>query len=357
MQLNTILQEAVKKRATDIFVTSAVAPAFRINSEIVPSESKALSTEDFETLVKDLYSNNAKRSMKKLSETGDDDFSFSMQGIGRFRVNVSMQKGEIGIIIRVLPTFLPKYEDINIPESIMKIALQKNGMVLVTGAVGSGKTTTLACIIDKINSERAKHVITIEDPIEFIHQNKKSIITQREIGLDTEDYESGLKVALRQAPDVILAGEMRDAKTMEVAMSAAETGQLFFSTLHTASAVGAVDRIINSFNANEQPQVRFQLSMILRAIISQKLIPSVNGELKPAFEVLVTTPAVRHMIREGKTHQIYSTIFSSRQMGMQTMDSSIFSLYTEGKISSENAIFYSTYPEEMACKVGETEIT
>ena len=351
MHLNKILQNAVQKKATDIFIMSGLALAFRINTEIAYTEGKPLNPIEVEKLVGELYSNTIKKNVGELRKIGDDNFSFTIHNMGWFRANVALHKGVLGAVIRVLPSFVPQYKEINIPENIMQTTLPQKGLALVVGAAGSGKTTTLACIIDKINSESAKHIITIEDPIEHLHEHKKSIVTQREIGVDIDSYENGIKAALRQSPDVILIGEMRSAETMSVAMSAAETGQLVFSTLHTSSAASAVDRIINSFSADKQQQVRFQLSMVLQAVISQQLIPGINEEVVPAFEVLLVTPAVRHMIRDGKTHQIDSIIFSGRRSGMQTMDSNILSLYEEGKISLDNAIQYSSNPNEIIQKI------
>ena len=351
MGIIDLLQSAVQQGAADIFLISNFEPAFRIQSEIIRIGANVLKPEQVEVLICEIYKLAKGRSMEKLLQTGDDDFSFSVPGLGRFRTNAAVQRGTLTVVIRVVSFTVPNYKELNIPQKVMELASLVKGLVLIAGAAGNGKTTSLACLIDKINSERACHIVTMEDPIEYLHRHKKSIVTQREIGVDTENYASGLRAALRQSPDVILIGEMRDFETMDIAMSAAESGQLVFSTLHTTGTANTIDRIVDSFPENRQQQIRLQLSMVLQAVVSQQLIPGKNGELFPVFEILLATPAVRNMIREAKTHQMDSVIFSGSKIGMQSMDTAIFELYREKKISAENAVMYSLHPDEMQQKI------
>jgi twitching motility protein PilT len=290
--------------------------------------------------------------MERLLADGDDDFSFSVPGVGRFRANTFRQRGSLAAVVRVVMFDLPDPSSLDIPEVVMQLGDFTKGLVLITGPAGSGKSTTLACLVDKINATRADHIITMEDPIEYIHRHKRSIVTQREINSDTQNYASALRAVLRQSPDVILVGEMRDAETIEIAVTAAETGQLVLSTLHTTGAANTVDRILDIFPPNQQHQIRIQLSMVLRAVVSQQLIPSVDGGLVPAFEVMLLTPAIRNMIRESKVHQIDTAIFAGAAMGMTTMDQSIFKLYQAGRIPTDAALQYSVNLEEMKRKLG-----
>ena len=287
--------------------------------------------------------------MTALHEHGDDDFAFAIQGVSRFRVSAYKQRGALSAVIRVITFQLPDYTDLGIPPYIINSTASGSGMILITGPAGSGKSTTLTCMIDKINSERPGHIVTIEDPIEFLHKHKKSIISQREIGIDTESYSDALRAALRQSPNVILLGEMRDNETMSIAMTAAETGQLVLSTLHTVGAANTVDRIIDGFPTNQQQQIRMQLSMVLKAVISQQLLPDTNGTLYPVFEVMVVNNAIRTMIRENKTHQIETVMQTTP--GMQTMDSAVFKLFSEGIISEETAVEYASSPAMMSKKI------
>ncbi|MDL2254506.1 PilT/PilU family type 4a pilus ATPase, partial [Ruminococcaceae bacterium OttesenSCG-928-I18] len=291
------------------------------------------------------------RPIEKLLAEGDDDFSFSVPGVGRFRANTFRQRGSLAAVVRVVLFDLPDPSSLSIPEVVMSLGDFTKGLVLITGPAGSGKSTTLACLVDKINSTRADHIITMEDPIEYIHKHKQSIVTQREINGDTKDYASALRAVLRQSPDVILVGEMRDAETIEIAVTAAETGQLVLSTLHTTGAANTVDRILDIFPPTQQHQIRIQLSMVLRAVVSQQLIPSVDGKLIPVFEIMLLTPAIRNMIRESKVHQIDSAIFAGASMGMITMDQSILNLYKQGRITADTALQYSVNLEEMKKRV------
>ena len=277
------------------------------------------------------------------------DFSFSIKGTGRFRANIYHQRGSFSAVLRCVPFELPDAEKLRIPESVMELTENKSGIVLVTGAAGNGKSTTLSCMIEKINSTRSGHIITIEDPIEFLYKHEKCIVSQREIGIDTESYVDALRAALRQAPNVILVGEMRDFETINIAMTAAETGQLVLSTLHTNGAANTIDRIIDVFPTNQQHQIRIQLSMVLRAVVTQQLVPSVSGELVPAFEIMKVNSAVKTMIREQKTHQI-DTVLQS-EPDMQTMDSALMKLFTDGVISAETAVEYAFNQDIMAKRV------
>ena len=289
--------------------------------------------------------------MEKLLTQGDDDFSFAIPTLSRFRVSAYKQRGSLAAVVRVIALELPIYTNLNIPESVMSIADFNNGLVLVTGPAASGKSTTLSCVIDRVNKTKSFHIVTLEDPIEYLHKHKKSIVTQREISLDTTSYVVALMAALRQSPDVILLGEMRDGDTISTAVTAAETGHFVISTLHTIGASNTIDRIIDAFPENQQSQIRIQLSMVLRAIVSQQLIPAIGGGLVPAFEIMFVNSAIRNMIRESKIHQIDNTIFSSGGENMTSMDTSIYNLYEDKKITAENAINYSTNKKMMEKKI------
>lgn len=284
----------------------------------------------------------------------DDDFSFSLSGIGRFRVNMFRQRGSIAAVVRVISFGLPTAEEAHIPPEVMQVANMKKGIVLVTGAAGSGKSTTLACIINQINHSRSGHILTLEDPVEYIHRHGQCIISQREIHIDCPSYVAALRSALRESPDVILLGEMRDRETMEVAMTAAETGQLLLSSLHTTGAANTIDRIIDAFPPNQQSQIRLQLSMVLQAVISQQLVPGVDGQSIPVFEIMYTTMAIRNMIRESKTHLLESAIASGGAMGMRTMDMALTELVTQGKITKETALTHCVNYETMKKRLGMT---
>jgi twitching motility protein PilT len=286
-----------------------------------------------------------------LLDSGDDDFSFSVKNLSRFRVNTYKQRGSLAAIVRVISFELPVYTELNIPENVMSIADFNNGFVLVTGPAASGKSTTLACIVDAVNSTRDGHIITLEDPIEYLHKHKKSVVSQREVPMDTPSYVVALMAALRQSPDMILIGEMRDSDTIRTAVTAAETGHFVISTLHTIGAANTIDRIIDAFPEQQQQQIRVQLSMVLRAVVSQQLIPTVDGKVVPAFEVMFINSAIRNMIRESKIHQIDSAIFSSGDENMISMDTSIYNLYKGGRITAENALLYSINKELMQKKI------
>ena len=350
MEIVNLLKDAVEKHASDIFIVAGRPVVYKINDNFVPRDNVMLLPPNTSEIVKNLYENAEDRDISKAS-MGDDDFSLTLPGISRFRVNVFKQRGSLAAVVRVIRFELPNPEDLSIPKVVMNLANRRKGLVLVTGTAGSGKSTTLACLVDQINKTRSEHIITLEDPLEYLHRHNRSIISQREVLTDTESYIKAIRASLRQAPDVILLGEMRDHETISVAMTAAETGHLVFSTLHTVGAAHTIDRVIDAFPANQQTQIRIQLSMILQAVVSQQLVPTVDYKVAPAFEIMVVNSAIRNMIREAKIHQIESVIHSSAVEGMITMDASLLGLLKRGIINQKTAIEFSSNPEQMAKKV------
>ena len=348
IKLLSILQDALREGASDVFIVSGTAIGYRISGKIVRINDEILTPEDTKYLISQIFEF-AGYDIGNADDNMEYDFSFSIAGIGRFRTNVYKQRGSYAAVLRNVMYDIPDYRYLHIPEEIMKLSDIKKGIVLITGSAGSGKYTTLTCMIDRINERRQGHIITIEDPIEFLHKHKNCIISQREINIDTANYVQSLRAALRQSPDVILLGEMRDYETMQVAMTAAETGEFILSTLHTIGAANTIDRIIDVFPSSQHHQIRVQLSMVLQAVVSQQLIPTKTGGLIPAFEIMKVNNAIRTMIREQKTHQIDTIIQSSEDM--QTMDSDILRLYKEGIIDAENAINYSTNSEVMRKRI------
>jgi twitching motility protein PilT len=349
LNIKQILAEAVKNQAADIFIVAGKALSYRSNGHIICIGEKLLPS-DTKQLIREIYSLSS-RDISIFENNLDDDFSFSLSQIGRFRVNAFMQRGSMAAVLKVVLFQIPDLSKLRIPQQVIELHQKTKGFILVTGPAGSGKSTTLACLIDRINKTRQAHIITLEDPLEFIHKHDKSIVSQREIYIDTPSYEKGLRAALREAPNVILLGEARDLETISIALSAAETGQLVFSTLHTLGAANTINRIIDVFPSNQQKQVRIQLSMVLQAVISQQLLPSTQGTLVPAFEIMLCNNAIRNLIRESKTHQINSVIYSSLDQGMISMDTSLFNLYEEGLISAENALIHSINYEAMKKKL------
>lgn len=345
-----ILQQAVERNAADIFMIPGMPLSLKINGDILPMNDKKIFPVEMDQLIKELYTIAGDRELKKV-ECGDDDFSFSVPGLARFRASVMKQRGSLAAIIRVVRFELPNPKLLGIPDSVLEISNLRKGLVLVTGAAGSGKSTTLSCIIDKINHERSDHIITLEDPIEYLHRHNLSVVTQREIGQDTESYVTGLRAALRQAPDVILLGEMRDYETIRIALTAAETGHLVISTLHTVGAANTIDRIVDVFPANAQQQIRVQLSTVLQAVVSQQLLPTTDGKLTPAFEIMFLNNAIRNMIRENKIHQIDNVISMSMSEGMVSMNNSLLALLRAGVIDKETCISNSPDPEQMRMRL------
>ena len=338
MELQEILEYAAQHDASDILIIAGMPVSFKIGGKLERLGDK-LYPEHTSALTKSLYSL-AGRDIVSLIERGDDDFSFSLPGICRFRANALRQRGSLGLVIRVISFGLPDASSLHSPQEVMDFASKRHGLVLVTGPAGSGKTTTLACMVDAINSTREAHIITIEDPIEYLHSHKKSVVIQRELYTDTQSYHVALRAALREVPDIILLGEMRDAETISAAVTAAETGHLVISTLHTIGAANTVDRIVDTFPPQQQQPVRTQLAMVLEGVVSQKLMPSVDNGQVPAFEIMKSNSAIRTMIRESKSYQLSNAISSSASEGMMTMDQSILKLFREGKITEETALRY-----------------
>ena len=347
MEVEEILAQAMGHGASDILLIAGMPVAYKCNGVILREETDRLLPETSYKLIESIYKLAGDRSMDTLLELGDDDFSFSLPQLSRFRVNTFRQRGSLAAVIRIVSFDMPSHEKLGIPGTVMNFANFTKGMVLVTGPAGSGKSTTLACLIDAINHERSDHIITIEDPIEFLHRHDKSVVSQRELSSDTSSYEAALRAVLRQAPDVILLGEMRDYETIKTAITAAETGHLLISTLHTTGAANTVDRIIDSFPPAQQQQIRIQLSMVLQGVVSQQLVPLIGGGVIPAFEIMVANNAIRNLIRESKAHQIDSVIFSSAAEGMISMDSYLFNLVKEGKITDETAIAFSANSDQL----------
>jgi pilus retraction protein PilT len=347
LDLDALLRDAVLSHASDIFVISGLPISLKIDGVILPRSSDKVNPNSAREVISGIY-NLAERDINRLLETGDDDFSVSVSGLSRFRVCAYKQRGSLAAVIRVVNFKIPDYRELGISEEVISVARRyTKGLVLVTGPAGGGKSTTLACMIDEINRTRTGHIITLEDPIEFFHRNIGCVVSQREVKNDTADYVTALRASLRQSPDIILLGEMRDFETIKTAITAAETGHLIISTLHTIGAVNTVDRIIDVFTPSQQQQIRVQLSMLLGSVISQQLIPGVSGGLVPAFEIMHVNGAIRNMIRESKTHQIDSVIYSSVKEGMLTMDTSLLELYKSNKISRENALKYAMAPETL----------
>ena len=340
------LKIAVEHEASDVFFVAGKAVCEKREGRIAPMNEVRLMPADTEKMITQMYET-AQRSMNNFLSHGDDDFSFAVPGLARFRVNTYYQRGSMAAVIRLVSFDIPDWKQLQIPEEVMALAEQTSGMILVTGTAGSGKTTTQACIIDRINRTRDCHIVTLEDPIEYLHRHQKSIVSQREVTIDTKDYLSALRACVRQAPDVILLGEMRDAETMHTAMAAAETGHMVIATLHTKGAVNAIDRIIDMFPAAQQPQMRVQLATVLKTVVSQQLLPDTAGGMIPACEIMHMSSAIRSMIRDNKNHQIDNAIATSGKEGMISMDQTILKLYQEGEITKETALLYADKPDQI----------
>ncbi len=350
MEFIPMLKDAVEKQASDIFIVSGIPVSYKLNGTIKPQNEEIILPEISEQLLTEAY-RIADRDISRLRTNGDDDFSISIKGLSRFRINAYKQRGSLAAVIRLVAFDVPDPKEMSIPEGVMCVAEKTKGLVLVTGPAGGGKSTTLACIIDKINRTRNNHIITLEEPIEYLHKNNKSIISQREIHADTEGYVTALRASLRQSPDVILVGEMRDFETIKTAMTAAETGHLIISTLHSVGSANTIDRIIDVFPPNQQQQIRVQLSQLLQTVISQQLIPTVDGKLIPAFEIMHCNSAIRNMIRESKIHQIDNAINSFSSEGMISMDNYLINLQKKGIISYETVIKFSLNSESVERKI------
>ena len=353
-QLLDYLKQAVGDKASDLFIVAGSPVCEKLDKQMVPLSNDRALPQDTEAMVTELYQL-AKRPMDAYVREGDDDFSFSVGGVARFRVNTYRQRGSMAAVVRVVAFGIPNWEEMHIPPQVVELSELTHGMILVTGTAGSGKSTTQACVIDQINRKYSRHIITLEDPIEYLHRNEKSIVSQREIAIDTEDYLSALRSCLRQAPDVILLGEMRDKETIHTAMTAAETGHLLIATLHTKGAVNTVDRIVDAFPSEQQEQIRAQLSMVLRTVVSQQLLPDQNGGMVPAYEIMHVNSAIRSLIRDNKSHQIDNVISSSGGEGMVSMDQSILALFKSGHISAQTAMEYSDNPDQLRRRLGNAQ--
>ena len=347
--MDSLLEIARDVGASDVHITVGLPPKMRVNGTIEDIIPHVLTSHDTQTLVLSIMN---ERQVATLKRDGEADFSYSTEALGRFRCNVFRQKNSFAAVLRLINTVIPAPEKLGLPWSVMDLAKRKRGLVLVTGPTGSGKSTTLASLINMINENRKEHIITLEDPIEYLHQHKNSIVNQREIGFDTLSFANGIRAALREDPDVILVGEMRDQETIGAAITAAETGHLVFSTLHTIGAAATIDRVIDVFPPHQQQQIRVQLANVLISVISQSLIPTRDGKGRvAAFEIMHTTPAIQNLIRENKTHQISSSIQTSKNMGMITMDDAIFDLYHDLKISADTALEFAQEPEVLKRKL------
>lgn len=336
MNFIQLAEETVKQNASDLHITVGVPPILRINGEMHPMKLPVLKPDDTAALVKQVLN---QEQLKILNGKGDIDISLSIPGLGRFRVNAFKQRGSYGMALRAVALRIPTMEELGLPSIVKELARKPRGLILVTGPTGSGKSTTLATMIDQINRERNCHILTLEDPIEYLHKHNKSIVNQREIGHDSLNFSNALRASLRQDPDVILVGEMRDLETMGIALTAAETGHLVLSTLHTLGAAKTIDRVIDVFPPYQQQQIRIQFASVIEGIISQQLLTKAdNSGRVAAFEVMVATPAIRNLIREGKTHQIQTNIQTGMKFGMQSMDNSLLELYKKGVINQETVL-------------------
>ncbi|MCA0384404.1 MAG: PilT/PilU family type 4a pilus ATPase [Firmicutes bacterium] len=351
--LEELLEIAIKEDASDLFITVGVPPTMKVHGQLIPIGEKKMLPDDTQVLVKQLF--RKQEHYTEFLDKGEKDFSFSLSSVGRFRVDAYTQRGSHAAAIRVLKFDKLDINKLRIPDTILNFRKKTKGLVLITGPTGSGKSTTLSCLIDLINKERACHILTLEDPIEYIHRHDKSIVDQREIGIDTRSYADGLRSALRQAPDVILIGEMRDFETISIALTAAETGHLVLSTLHTVGAAKTIDRIIDVFPPNQQQQVRIQLSTVLQGVISQQLIPSEKLGRVPAFEIMSMNHAIRNMIRDGKIPQIEAAIHSGKSVGMVSMDASLAELYDQSLITKDDALLHCINYDTIKRYLGETE--
>jgi len=347
MNLHEILNEMVERHASDLHITAGAPPTLRVHGHVSPIGDTPLTQAETKSLA---YSVLTDAQRQKFEEDKELDLSFGMKGLSRFRANVYMQRGAVGIAIRAIPYTIHSFEELGLPKVVSELCEKPKGLVLVTGPTGSGKSTTLATMIDKINSERQEHIVTIEDPIEFVHQHKSCIVNQREVHSDTRSFPEALKRILRQDPDKVLIGEMRDQETIQAALTVAETGHLTFATLHTNSCVETINRIVDVFPAHQQPQVRAQLSFVLEGVLCQALLPLSNGQGRVlALEIMIPNPAIRNLIREDKIHQIYSAIQTGQAAsGMQTMNQSLLTLYLKRHITLEEAMRRSPIPDELS---------
>jgi twitching motility protein PilT len=335
VHLDDILRCAMERKASDIHLTVGLPPMARLDGEMAPLPFSVLQGADTRRIIYDVLSD---ENVQKYEQTHELDFGYGVSGLGRFRFNVYMQRGSVAGALRAIPTKIPSFDQLGLPNVIRDISKRASGLILVTGPTGSGKSTTIASMIDDINNQRTSHIVTIEDPIEYLHPHRKCMVNQRELHSDTYSFHNALRAVLREDPDIILVGELRDLETIEAALTLAETGHLVFGTLHTRNAPSTIDRIIDVFSADQQDQIRVLLGNTLEAVVSQQLLPRLGGGRSAAIEILLGTPAVKNLIREGKTHQMYSVIETSSNMGMQTMDSSLAALFRQGYASYEECM-------------------
>ncbi len=351
VSLRALLDEMIKRRASDLHLTVGERPKLRVDGQLVDAAvDQVLRPKDTMALA---YSVLTEQQKKRFEQEDELDFSFSIENVSRFRANCYKQRGSIGAAIRQIPFEIKSFQELGIPPIVSKLAEKPRGLVLVTGPTGSGKSTTLAAMVDKINNERCGHIVTIEDPIEFVHFHKGCIINQREVGSDTASFPTALKYVLRQDPDVILVGEMRDLETIQAALTIAETGHLALATLHTNSAAESINRVIDVFPAHQQEQVRAQLAFVLEGVVTQTLLPKASGRGRVvACEILVATPAIRALIREEKVHQIYSAMQAGKKFGMQTLNDSLYQLYVQRQVTLEECLRVTSDPSELKRMVG-----
>lgn len=353
LKIQQLFKLVVDSNASDLHITSGTAPGLRVHGEIIRVKTAPLSGEDTKRLVYQILTDEQKNEFEKKLEL---DFSFGIKGLARFRANVFSSHGAVAAVFRIIPSLIPDFNQLNLPQVLLKICESANGLVLVTGPTGSGKSTTLAALLDFLNQRESGHIVTLEDPIEFMHSHKQCIVNQREIGSDSLSFSGALKSLLRQDPDIVLVGELRDAETIEAALTIAETGHLVFGTLHTNSAVQTINRIINVFPADRQTQIRTMLSFVLQGVVSQQLIPKTYEKGRvAALEVMIPSPGIRNLIREDKLHQVYSQMqIGQETSGMITMNQSLKRFVETGTLSQDVAMAHSTVPEELANMLGRT---
>jgi len=346
--IDKLLQTVVNRKASDLHITVGQPPVIRIDGRLLKLETKVLEPEDTMSLMKSI---SPERCQRELQEVGGADFGFAFGEVARFRVSIFKERGHVAMALRQIPTKLLDFKELGTPEVFPKLCMRPRGLVLVTGPTGSGKTTTLAAAIDYINDNVDHHIITIEDPIEFYHKHKKSTIAQRELGVDVPSFAEAIRRGLRQDPDVVLVGEMRDLETIEAAITAAETGHIVFGTLHTTGAQGTVNRIIDVFPTNQQEQIRVQLSVSVIGVLSQALLPKIGGGRVAAYEMLVVTPAISNLIRENKTFRITSAIQTGQKLGMQLLDDHMFQLWRRGLVDEREILLRANSPDELRSKI------
>ena len=345
VHIDNILRMAVERKASDIHITAVVPPMIRLDGEIIPLPYERLSDEDSKRLIYEILSD---ENLQKFEQTHELDFGYTVVGLARFRVNVYMQRSAVGAALRMIPNIIPSYEELKLPPMLRELSKRTSGLVLVTGPTGCGKSTTIATMLDDINEHRHGHIMTIEDPIEYLHKHKNCIVNQREMHSDTYSFHNSLRAVLREDPDIILVGELRDLETIEAALTLAETGHLVFGTLHTRNAPATIDRIIDVFPSDQQDQIRVLLANTLEGVVSQQLLPKLGGGRMPAFEIMVGIPSIKNLIREGKTHQMYSVIETSSNVGMMTMDKSLAELVKQAMVSYEEALMRAVDKETFA---------